>query len=323
MITGYWTSQAIYAAAKLGIADLLADGPRSVDDLARSTRSKPDFLYRVLRALASVGIFSEEPPRRFALTPLAELLRSGVAGSQRSLVLMMGDEHFHVWGNLVDAIQTGDNAFEKVYGLPIFEFLAQNPEKGRTFDEAMTGIHGPETDAVLAAYDFSQIGLLADVGGGNGSTLAGILRRHPAMQGILFDLPHVVARAKAPLEAAGLSSRCRTAGGSFFESVPSGADAYLLRHIIHDWDDEKSLAILRNCRAAIPPGGRLLVVESVIPPGNEHFVGKFLDLTMMLIPGGKERTAEEYRQLYEQAGFRLERIVRTGLEVSVVEGVPR
>ena len=175
---------------------------------------------------------------------------------------------------------------------------------------------------MLDAYDFSGIGVLADIGGGNGSTLVGVLGRYPEMRGILFDLPGVVERARAEIEAAGLADRCEVVGGSFFEAVPGGADAYLLRHIIHDWDDEKAAAILRNVRRAMGEGARLLVVEGVIPPGNEPSFGKLLDLTMLVIPGGLERTEEEYRRLYEAAGFRLTRIVPTAAEVSVIEGEP-
>lgn len=321
MISGYWVSQAIYAAAKLGIADLLKDGPRPVDELAAATKTKGDFLFRVMRALASVEIFAETTPRVFALTPLAQLLQSDVPGSQRSLALMMGEEHYLVWGQLVEILHSGENAFEKLHGAPIFEFLARHPDKGRIFDEAMTGIHGRETAAVLEAYDFSGIRVLADIGGGNGSKLTAILQRYPSLQGMLFDLPHVVDRAAAHLRAAGVADRCRLVGGNFFESVPAGADAYLMRHIIHDWNDEQSLTILRHCHRVMQSGHKLLLVESVIPPGNGPFHTKFLDLTMMLIPGGKERTEEEYRRLYEQAGFKLSRIMPTASEISVIEGV--
>lgn len=323
MITGYWTSQAIYAAAKFGIADLLTDGPKSVDELATGTGTKPDLLYRLLRALASVGIFAEEDGKRFTMTPLAEPLRSDVQGSQRSLALMMGDDQYRAWGNLADTVQTGDNAYEKIFGKPIFDHLAEQPEKARIFDDAMTGIHGRETGAILDAYDFSGINVIADIGGGNGSKITAILQKHPEMRGILFDLPHVVERARPKIEAAGLSDRCQLVSGDFFKAVPSGADAYVMRHIIHDWDDDKSLVILKNCHAVMSPGNKLLLVESVIPPGNEPFMGKFLDLTMMLIPGGKERTEDEYRELYDKAGFDLVRIVPTSTEVSVVEGVRR
>lgn len=323
MITAYWTSQAIYAAANFGIADLLTDGPKSADELASATGTKPELLYRLLRALASVGIFAEEDGKRFTLTPLAEPLRSDFAGSQRSLALMMGDAQYWAWGNLSDTVKTGDNAYEKIFGKPIFEHLAERPEKARIFDDAMTGIHGRETGAIIDAYDFSRINVIADIGGGNGSKITAILQAHPKMRGILFDLPHVIERARPIIESAGLSDRCQLVDGDFFQSVPSGADAYVMRHIIHDWDDEKSLKILGNCQAVMSAGSKLLLVESVIPPGNDPFMGKFLDLTMMLIPGGKERTEDEYRELYDKAGFDLVRIVPTSTEVSVIEGVRR
>lgn len=320
---GYWKSQAVYVAAKLNLADLLAEQPRTAEELAEVTPAHAPSLYRVLRALASIGIFAEDEDGRFRMTPLAQPLRRDVPGSKWAMAVMMGEEHFHVWGDLIFTVETGQTAFDRIYNMPIFEFLSENNEKGRIFDEAMTGIHGQETDAILEAYDFSGIETVADIGGGNGTKLAALLQKHPSMQGILFDLPPVVERARQRIEAAGVAERCQLVGGNFFEQVPQGADAYLMRHIIHDWDDEKSLAILRNCRAAMPDGGKLLVVESVIPPGNEPFGGKWLDLTMMLIPGGKERTEEEYRTLYDQAGFELERIVPTSMEVSVIEGRKR
>jgi hypothetical protein len=320
MIAGSWISQAIYAAAKFGIADLLSDGPQTAVQLAQATNTKHDFLFRVLRALASVGVFAEDGQGRFSLTPMAELLRSDVPGSQRSLAIMMGEEHFIVWADLAETLRTGGNAFEKRYGMPVFDFLGKHPEQAKIFDEAMTGIHGVETQAVLDAYDFSSIGVLADVGGGNGSNLIAILQKYPAMRGMLFDLPHVIERARTHFEAAGLLDRCQLISGSFFESVPQGADAYLMRHIIHDWDDEKATTILKHCRSAISNDGKLLLVESVIPPGNDPFFGKFLDVTMFLIPGGKERTEAEYRQLFAGAGFHLDRIVPTKSEMSVIEG---
>ena len=323
MITGYWLSQAIYAAAQFGIADLLAAGPCSVADLAQKTSTNPDALYRLLRALASVGIFAEGPSREFSLTPLAEPLQANVPGSKRALALMSGDEQFHAWTEIVYSIQTGKKAFDKVFGKPIFDYLGEHLDKAQVFDAAMVGIHGRESNAVQKAYDFSGINTVVDIGGGNGSQLSALLQAHPTMRGILFDLPHVIERARAPLAGAGLAERCELVPGSFFENVPAGADAYFMRHIIHDWDDEKSLTILCNCHRAMPAHGRLLVVESVIPPGNEPFAGKFLDLVMLMIPGGKERTEDEYRALFAQAGFELNRIVPTGTEVSVIEAVKR
>jgi ubiquinone/menaquinone biosynthesis C-methylase UbiE len=321
MITGYWISQAIYAAAKFGIADLLRDGPRSVEQLAKATSTNPDALYRLLRALASVGIFAEGQPRQFLLTPLAEPLRSDVPVSKRALALMSGDEQFRAWAEIEYSIQTGKKAFDRVFGKPIFDYLGEHLDKARIFDAAMVGIHGRESGAIIDAYDFAGIQTIADVGGGNGSQITAILQKHPAMRGILFDLPHVIERAKERIEAAGLSSRCMLVAGSFFETVPQGSDAYFMRHIIHDWDEEQCLTILRNCHRAMPAHGKLLVVESVIPPGNEPFGGKFLDLVMLLIPGGKERTKEEYETLFAKAGFKLTKVVPTGSEVSVIEAV--
>lgn len=323
MVTAYWISQAIYAAAKFGIADQLKEGPRSVEELAEVTTTNPDALYRLLRALASQGIFVEGEPRHFSLTPLAEVLRSDVPGSKRALALMSGDEQFRTWAEIDYSIQTGKTAFDKVYGQPIFEYLGEHPDKARIFDAAMVGIHGRESDLILDAYDLSDIGVLADVGGGNGSQISSILQKYPTIEGVLFDLPHVIESARAQMEAAGLLDRCTLVGGSFFDGVPEGADTYLMRHIIHDWDDEKSLAILRNCHRAMPANGKLLVVESVIPPGNERFAGKLLDLVMLLIPGGKERTEDEYRTLFDQAGFELVQVTPTASEVSIVEGRKR
>jgi hypothetical protein len=320
LITGYWNTQAVYVAAKLGIADLLTNGPRSAADLAQATKTHAPSVYRLLRALASMGIFAEDDTARFGLTPLAECLRSDVPGSQRALAIMSGEEHYKAWGELLYSVQTGKIAFDKLYGMPVFDFLSKNLDQAKVFDAAMVGIHGRESAAMTDAYDFSSIGCLADIGGGNGSLLSTVLKKHPAMRGFLYDLPGVTERAKGNLLAAGLAERCKVIGGSFFEAVPEGADAYLLRHIIHDWDDEKATTILRNIHKAMGKDGRLLVVEGVIPPGNEPCFGKMLDLTMLTIPGGKERTEEEYRTLYQASGFQLTRIVPTTAEVSVIEG---
>jgi hypothetical protein len=320
---GYWHTQAIYVAAKLGIADALKDGPRSAEELAAETQTEPRPLYRLLRALASLGIFAEVDRRRFILTPMAEYLRSDVPGSIRSLAIMRGEWQYESWGQLLYSIRTGRSAFEQIYRLPLFDYLAQNPEKGALFDDAMTGVHGKETTAMLNAYDFSGIGVLADIGGGNGEVISSVLKRSPEMRGILFDQPSVIERSRLNLESAGLADRCEARAGNFFESVPTGADAYLLRHIIHDWDDAQSIAILRNCRAALGNRGKLLVVEGLVLPGNEPALSKFFDLAMMVLPGGMERTADEYRQLFAASGFELTRIVPTNTWISVLESVPR
>lgn len=323
MLTGYWISQAIYVAAKLGISDLLADGPKEVEQLAASTDTDAEALYRLLRGLSSIEIFAEEDERHFRLTPLAETLRSDVAGSQRALALMMGDEHYRVWGELLYSVRTGEVAFDKIFGKPIFEYLAENPDSAEIFDAAMTGIHGRETQLLLDAYDFSSCKTIADIGGGNGTQLTAILQKYPDARGILFDLPHVVERAQPKLDAAGMTARCQAVGGDFIQSVPAGADAYVLRRIIHDWDDENAIVILKQCCEAMSPGGKVLMVESVIPPGNEPFFGKLLDLTMLLIPGGMERTADEYRELLDDAGLQLMRIIPTEGDISVIEAEKR
>lgn len=320
LVTGYWMTQMVYVAAKLGLADLIAKGPKNADELAKETQTNGPALYRLLRGLASLGIFAEDAEGRFAMTPMAELLRSDSPASMRALAIMSGEEHFQAWGELLYSVRTGQIAFDKLFGMPVFDFLARNEEQAKTFDAAMVGVHGRETSAMTDAYDFSGIGTLADVGGGNGSLLITVLKKHPTLRGLLYDLPGVVERAKANLQAAGVADRCQVIGGSFFESVPAGADAYLMRHIIHDWDDAKATTILKNIHRVLPSDGRLLVVEGVIPPGNGPSFSKLLDLTMLVLPGGKERTEREYRDLFSAAGFDLARIVPTASEVSVIEG---
>lgn len=325
MLTGAVVSQAIYAAAKFNVAEHLAAGPLTVDDLARKSGANLDALYRLLRALASIGIFTElpppGPPRRFANTPMSECLRPGVPGSQHAGALMIGSICHRAYAEMPYCIETGRPGFDRVFGLPLFEYLAKHPDEGRIFDQAMQSIHGPETPAMIEAYDFGAFTTIVDVGGGNGSTLIEILRAAPRARGIVFDLPGVVERAAPAIGAAGLGDRCRAEAGSFFESVPSGADAYILRHIIHDWDDEKSIQILRRCRAAAAPNAKTLIVENVIPPGDEPHPGKWLDIIMLAVPAGRERTAAEYEKLFAAAGLKLARIVPTKSPVSVVEGV--
>jgi hypothetical protein len=321
LLCGYWTTQALYVAAKLGLADLLRDGPRSPEDLAAATGTHVPSLYRLLRALASQGVFTEDGQRRFALTPLGETLRRDSPGSQWGMAVMNGEEHYRAYSELLYSVQTGKPGFDHMYGVPVFEYLSQHPEQAKVFDEAMVGVHGMETAAMVEAFDLSGVSVLADVGGGNGSLLTAVLKRYPAMKGILFDLPGVIERARPNIAAAGLTDRCQCVAGNFFEKVAPGADVYLMRHIIHDWDDERCGQILKNIHAVLPAGGRVLVVECVLEPGNEPSFGKMLDLTMLALPGGKERTAEEYRALFAANGFRLARIVPTRVDVSVIEGV--
>lgn len=320
MVTGYWLSQAIHVVAKLGIADLVKARPKPAGELAQATGTSPQSLYRLLRALASVSIFEEDEQGRFGLNERAELLLDQ-PGSLRAVAIMMGDEHFRAWGDLLYSVQTGKPAFDHIYGKPVFDYLGEHPEQARIFDAAMTGFHGPETKAMVDAYDFSGIGTLVDVGGGNGTVIRTVLQKYPAMKGILYDLEGVIGRAREGLAQAGLADRCQTVAGSFFESVPAGGDAYLMRHIIHDWTDEQCRTILNNCRKVMKPGQRLLVIEMVVPARNEAGVAKFLDLNMLVLPGGLERTEAEFRTLFASAGFRLSRAVPTSTEVSVIEGL--
>jgi hypothetical protein len=322
MLTGYWTSQSVYVAAKLGIADLLQAGPQTAEQLAAATDTHAEALYRLLRALASVGLFREDEQGRFELTPAAEPLRSDAANSQRAIAIMMGEEHFVSWSELLYSIRTGKTAFDKVYGEPVFDWLSKQPEQAAVFDAAMVNVHGRETAAMLDAYDFSPIRVLADVGGGNGSVLRSVLARYPSIKGILCDLPGPIERAKPLIEAEGLADRLSTAVTNYFVEVPGGADAYLMRHIIHDWNDEQSLTILRNVRRAIGPEGRLLLVEGVVPPGNDPSFSKLMDLNMMFVPGVKVRTESEFRVLYAAAGFELNSITPTRTDMSVIEGRP-
>jgi hypothetical protein len=322
MASGYWVSQSIYVAAKLGIADLLKDSPKSCDELATATGTNAPSLYRLLRALASLGVFAETQLNHFTLTPLAACLQSDVPDSIRAYVILRGEEQYRAWGDLLHGVQTGGSSFEHIYGMNLFDYLAQNPESAKIFDESMTNLSAIESAAIAASYDFSSIQTLVDVAGGEGLLIASILKSNPTLKGVLFDRPYVIERAKRFLEAEGVLERCQLAAGNFFESVPEGGDAYILKHIIHDWDDERAIAILKQCHKVMPDNGKVLVAEQVIPPGNEPFMGKLLDLHMLVMaPGGRERTEAEYRALFEKAGFKLTRIVPTQREVSIVEGI--
>jgi hypothetical protein len=322
MASGYWVSRSIYVAAKLGIADLLKDSPKSCDELATATGTHAPSLYRLLRALASLGVFAETQPNLFTLTPLAACLQSDVPGSFRAFVIMLGEEQYQAWGEFMHSVQTGGSSFEHIYGMNLYEYLAQNPESAKIFDESMTTFSAIESAAIAASYDFSSIQTLVDVAGGQGLLIASILKSNPTLKGVLFDQPHVIERAKRFLEAEGLLERCQLAAGSFFEFVPEGGDAYILKNIILDWDDERAIGILKRCHKVMPDNGKLLVAQQVIPPGSPPFIGKFLDLHMLaVLPGGRERTEAEYRALFEKAGFKLTRIVPTQHEMSIIEGI--
>lgn len=320
MFGGSWITQGIWVAAELGIADLLTDGSRTAGELAEKTHTHSNALYRVLRALASVGIFAEDAHGRFSLTPLADLLRTDASASQRPFAIMMGAEFHGAWGELLHSVRTGEPGFEKKFGVPFFQYMTEHPDRHSIYDSAMGAFGKEESKPVLDAYDFAAFHTVVDVGGGSGLFLTAMLNQYPALHGVLFDLPAVADRARTTISGAGLSDRCQIVGGDFFSSVPVGGDAYVMQHIIHDWDDNEAIAILRNCREAMNPEGRILVVETVIPPGNEPCFGKWLDL-MMLVVGGCERTEEQYRRLFSEAGLKLNRIVSTAQEINVIEGV--
>ncbi len=322
LTAGKIVSQALAVAAELGIADLLKDSAKSAADIARAANASEDGVYRVLRALASVGLFAETGERRFRLTPLGKLLRTDSPEALGGYARFVGHEStWRPWGELRHSVRTGEPAFDQVFAMPIFEYFAKMPEAAAIFDAAMTSISTFESKAVAAAYDFSGIGTLVDVAGGHGLLITTILKANRKMGGILFDLPHVTAGAPALLQSRGVADRCQIVSGDFFESVPEGGDAYLMKHIIHDWDDERAIQILKNCHRAMRSGGKVLIVDAVIPPGNAAHFGKLLDLEMLVLtPRGRERTRVEFQNLLKRSGFRLRRVVPTETHLSVVEG---
>ena len=323
MAAASWVSATVYAAAKLAIADHLAAGPRSAAELAGPTGTHAPSLHRLLRTLAGLGILTEWEGQRFALTPLGESLKAGAPGSARSTVLAFCNPTFwRSWEEIVYSLQTGETGFAKAHGMPLFEFLAKHPEAATHFSEAMVGYHGAETSAVAEAYDFSELETIVDVGGATGNMLAAILSRHAGPHGILFDRAHVVHEATALLKAHGVEQRVAIESGDFFAGVPAGGDAYILSHIIHDWNEEQCLTILGHCRKVMKPDGRLLIVETVLPTGDTPHQGKVQDMVMLVVPGGQERTEAEYTELLGKAGFRLCRVVPTASIVSIVEAVP-
>ena len=323
LVNGYQVTQAIHVTATLGIADLLAEGPRTSDELAATAGAHPDALYRLLRALASVGVFYEEADRTFALTELGAGLRSDAPEPVAGWAAFVGDPyHWRAWGALLHGVRTGETPFRHVHGTDPWTFRAQHPELSDAFDRAMADTSRQVAAAVLAAYDFGRFGTVVDVGGGNGAFLAAILGKHPATRGVLFDQPHVVAGAGPLLAGAGLADRCEVVAGSFFDAVPEGGDAYLLKATLHDWEDEPAAAILRSCRRAMADGAALLVVERELGPPNETPDSKFSDLNMLVGPEGRERSAEQFAALFAAAGFRFVGVTPSAVGTGVFEGVP-
>ena len=321
LISGFWISRCIYITAKLGLADLVKEGPKTAAELAASTATHATSLFRVLRALASVGIFTQDDQDRFGITPLSETLRADVPGSLRAFAMTeLGEEHYPAWGDLMHSVRSGGIAFDHAFGMDVWKYFAQNPDNAKIFNDAMSGMTAQANEALHASYDFAGINTLVDIGGGHGGLITSILRRNPQMRGILFDSPEVIDGATALVSGSDVADRCELVGGSFFESVPEGGDAHILKWIIHDWDDEKSVAILKNSHRALAENGKLILVEAVVPSGGEPHFAKFIDLNMLVMTGGRERTEEEFRRLYEASGFRLTRVVPTESPFSVIEG---
>jgi hypothetical protein len=322
MVMGPVISRMVYLAASLNLADRVAEGPKTAEELAQATGTHAPTLYRVMRTLASLDVFHEDEMHRFSLGAVGETLRTGAPGRATALI-MGGEAVLQGLDHALYSLETGKTGFEKAMGLPLFDWLAKHPTEASLFGEMMVGFHGSEPAAVAAAYDFSGLKVIADIGGANGHMLTTILERLPGIEGILFDLPHAVPGAQANIGQKGMADRIKIETGSFFESVPAGADAYILSHVIHDWSEEQCLTILGNVRRAMKPGGRLLIVEMVLPGGDTPHFGKLLDIVMLVLPGGRERTEEEYGALLDKAGFRLTRVVPTASAVSIVEAVER
>jgi hypothetical protein len=326
MLAGFWVGRCLQVAASLRVGDYVPDdASRSVDELGAATGAHAPSLYRLLRGLAGVGVFAEESAGRFRHTPTSRLLRTGVPGSLRGFFeSVLGQGHLRAWCDLEHAVRTGETAFDHAHGgRDVWTYFAAHEDEQRTFDQAMTDLSGAFNPAVVKAYDFSTIDTLIDVGGGHGALLASILKAHPKLRGVVFDQPHVADGARRTFAEQSLNNRTSVAGGSFFETIPAGADACLMKFILHDWDDARCAQILRNVHAALPPGGKLLVVELVLKPGNEPDLGKLMDLNMLAMTGGKERTEAEFAKLFADSNFDLVKVHPTECPLSIVEAVRR
>jgi hypothetical protein len=321
LVNGFQVSQAIHVAATLGIADLLIDGPQSSADIAAQSATDPDALYRLLRALAAVGVFHEDEDRRFSLTELGECLRSDAPEPVTGWAAFIGQSsYWDAWGDLLNSITTGENAYRHIHGMDPWKYRIEHPDVSTVFDRAMTDNSRRIAGEVVAAYDFGRFARIADIGGGRGAFLAAILKNYPQSRGILFDQPHVVAGAGELLETAGVLDRCDIVSGDFFDAVPF-ADAYVLKAVLHDWENAECIDILRVCRQA-SPAATILLVEYEVGPPNQTPEAKFSDLNMLVAPGGRERTADEYAALFDAAGYRFAGFTPSAIGVGVFEGVP-
>lgn len=322
IISGFWISRAVYVIARLGIPDILKSGPKTADELASATKTHAPSLYRVLRALASVRVLSAEG-ETFGLTPLSETLVTDAPGSLRWFTVSeLGQEHYPAWGNLMHSVKTGDIAFDNFFGVDIWKYFSQKPEDAAVFNDSMSGVTAAANESIMSVYDFSGFNKVIDIGGGHGGLITSILKRNPHVKGVLFDAPEVIEGARPRIEAAGLADRCETVSGDFFKAVPADGDAYIMKWIIHDWDDQKSKTILRNIRNQIPAHGKLILVDCVVPETNEPHFSKFIDLNMLVMTGGKERTQREFQELLASAGFNLLRVIPTDVPTSIVEAEP-
>jgi hypothetical protein len=320
--TAYVPCAALWVAAELKVADLIGAGSKPIDELAKKTNSNEDALFRILRLLSMMGIFTETKPRHFALTPPAELLRSDHPQSMRDTVVWLADPfHFNIAAELLHSVRTGQPTVEHMTGKPAFEYFPTNAVEFQRFHLAMTNLSAMAVGAALEAYDFSPFPTIVDVGGGHGFAICSILEKYPQMQGILFDLKDIVPGAEQRICELHLEKRCRTAHGDFFQSVPEGGDLYFMKHILHDWTDARATIILRNCRRALEgkSNGKVVLLEFVVPPGNQPHPSKIIDIEMLFFPGGRERMEQEWRELFAGAGFRLSRIAPTKSPFSVIE----
>jgi hypothetical protein len=323
LAAGHWVSRAIHVAAKLRVADLLADGPLDAGTLAQKAGAHPDALFRLLRALAAVGVFSQQDGGRFGLTSLSEALRSDAPGSLYDYVMMLGSaESWQAWQHMEDAVTTGTPAFDHAFGMPIFEYFAKNPALGRIFDKAMRSRSAADHDAVLAAYDFSQAAHIVDVGGGEGTFLSAVLKSAPRAKGTLLERPQAAAAARTAIAASDVAGRVDILAGDFFSSVPAGADLYLIKQVVHDWNDEQATSILARCREAMTEKSRLLILELLIGAETTPLFANMLDLMMLVSTGGRERTLAEYRQLARKAGLQVTRVIPTRVPLTIIEAVP-
>ncbi len=323
MLFGAAVTKCLGIAAELGIADLLRGGPRTVAELAAGADVREAELYRILRMLSGVGLFAELPGQQFQLTPVSELLRQDAPHSLRNMVRMTAfGEHWNAWDSLLTVVRHGGIATDIAEGMDVWDYFRTHPDRAEIFDDAMTNMSRQSNETIASSFEFGNYGCVCDVGGGHGSQLIAILKQHPQINGMVFDQDYVITGATTAFASAGLDGRARAVGGNFFESVAPGADVYIAKNIIHDWDDEKAIRILKNIRAAIPADGRVLLLELMVGPPNVPAPGKFIDITMMALTGGKERTAEEFAALYEASGFKLGRVIPTRSPVFLVEGIP-